>query len=259
MFWQRGCHRHGVFQIQGIQAQHANAIFRLRCWTCIPLIWGWHLGAETCRRLMLVIHCILFIAFVGWRTGLIIRIGTAWITKDSNCFGFEYNSGPLLVCQAVRHCGMASMCGSGLEATFSNCTLHRSWSLRLRTWQHACWSCALLTLEKTVRWTFREFLWVKGHVPFIDPRLINSWKPFSLVYAAKYSPQMRGKRIVALCFLRVPELMDWIFVRTFAVLVAFLYSSLQGKYNVVPDLHQFISRNSPLNADGRIGKYRYAK
>jgi hypothetical protein len=52
--------------------------------------------------------------------------------------------------------------------------------------------------KETVRWTFREFLWVKGHVPFIDPRLINSWKPFPLVYATKYSPQMRGKRIATL-------------------------------------------------------------
>lgn len=67
---------------------------------------------------------------------------------------------------------------------------------------------------------------------------------------------MRGKRIVAPCFLSVPELMGWISVRKFAVLVAFLYSPLQGKYNVVPDLHQFTIHNNPFNADGRIGKYR---
>jgi hypothetical protein len=148
MFRHRGCHRQGVFQIRGIQAQHANAIPRLECWTCIPLIWGWHLGVETCRRLMLVIHSILLIAFVGWRTGLIMRISTGWITKDSNCF--EYSAWPLLVYQAVRHCGRMARCVPRVSKLHSvtNCTVHRSSSLRLRTWQHACWSCALLTHGK---------------------------------------------------------------------------------------------------------------
>jgi hypothetical protein len=35
-----------------------------------PLIsknpWGWHPGAETCRRLTLVVNCILLTALVAW-------------------------------------------------------------------------------------------------------------------------------------------------------------------------------------------------
>jgi hypothetical protein len=43
---------------------------RLKRWTCNALIWKilwrWHSGAETCRRLIFVINSILLSAIVGW-------------------------------------------------------------------------------------------------------------------------------------------------------------------------------------------------
>lgn len=74
-----------------------------------------------------------------------------------------------------------------------------------------------------------------------------------------FSPDAWEANCATVIFLRVPELMGLISVRKFAVLVAILYSFLPGKYNVVPDFHQFIIRNKPLNADGRIGKYHYMR
>jgi len=74
-----------------------------------------------------------------------------------------------------------------------------------------------------------------------------------------FSPDAWEANCGIVFFLRVPELMGWISVRKFAVLVANLYSFLPGKYNVVPDLHRFTIHNNPRNADGRIGKYHYMR
>jgi hypothetical protein len=70
-------HRQGDFLVKGIW---------LACWTCITLIWNtaweWHPGAETCRRLRLVICCILLSSFFGWWFHIWFSV---WYWRHSMC------------------------------------------------------------------------------------------------------------------------------------------------------------------------------
>jgi len=196
------------------------------------------------------------IAFVGWRTGLIIRIGTAWITKDSNCF--EYNARTLLVYQAVRHCGRMSRCVHRVSKLHSvtNCTVHGSSLCDSEPGStHADHArCSRMERNGTVD--------ISG-IPVSKGACSVYWSTFDKFLEAfsiglrdqVFTPDAWEAYCGIVIFLRVAELMSWISVRKFAV----LYLSLPGKYNVVPDLHQLTIHNNPLNADGRIGKYRYMR
>jgi hypothetical protein len=63
-----------------------DTIPRLARWACISLIWktpwGWHTGVETCRRLILVMNCILLSEFFDWY--IIYKNMYVWIKRKLN-------------------------------------------------------------------------------------------------------------------------------------------------------------------------------
>jgi len=73
------------------------SIFNISIWACTDWLvwhilicsktpWGWHHGAETCKRLIFVMNCILLSAFVGGCTDYVGLQKSAWhITVNCSC------------------------------------------------------------------------------------------------------------------------------------------------------------------------------
>ena len=77
-----GYHPRGAFLVKGI---------RLACWNCITLIWktpwGWHPGAETCRRLFDVHVTVNRDKFLIIKPTRCTNFSNLFLQWNSTCFG----------------------------------------------------------------------------------------------------------------------------------------------------------------------------
>jgi hypothetical protein len=128
--------------------------------------------------------------------------GRSMNNERFNLFWFRVQFKTVMVCNGVMSVEwQACVLQVWKLHSVTNCTVHRSWSLRLRTWQHARWSCALLSREK------KQSVDISG-IPVSKGACSVYWSTFDKFLEASFiglrghvfppDSHMRGKRIVAL-------------------------------------------------------------